>query len=75
MIESNRLPALAVGDHWLARLADHMRGELDRASQSLAGRGRQLAELYASPLPKLVREVGEMSARADGHLRTMGFHS
>jgi type I restriction enzyme M protein len=73
MVESNRLPTLAVGDHGLARLDDDVRGELDRVSQSLAGRIRQLAERYANPLPKIVREVEEMAARVDAHLARMGF--
>lgn len=69
------IKTLVVDDKWLARLADDVRGELDRVSQSLAGRIRQLAERYANPLPKLVREVETLAARVDAHLARMGFRS
>jgi type I restriction enzyme M protein len=67
------IKTLVVDDKWLARLADAMQGEVDRVSQSLAGRIRQLADRYANPMPKLVREVEEMAARVDAHLARMGF--
>jgi type I restriction enzyme M protein len=40
-----------VDDQWLATLAAAVQGELDRVSQTLIGRIRQLAERYAPPLP------------------------
>jgi type I restriction enzyme M protein len=46
---------------------------LDRVSQTLTGRIRQLAERYATPLPQLVDEVAELSAKVDEHLKKMGF--
>ena len=67
------IKTLVVDDKWLARLADDVQGELDRVSQSLAGRIRQLADRYANPLPKLVREVETLAARVDAHLARMGF--
>jgi type I restriction enzyme M protein len=52
-----------------------VQGELDRVSQALTGRIRQLAERYATPLPKLAQEVDAFAARVDAHLAKMGFHS
>ena len=46
-----------VDDKWLATLAAAVQGELDRVSQTLTGRIRQLAERYATPLPQLTDEV------------------
>jgi type I restriction enzyme M protein len=46
--------------------------ELDRVSQALTGRIRQLAERYATPLPKLAEEVESLAARVEGHLKKMG---
>ena len=43
-----------------------MQGELDRVSQTLTGRIRQLAERYATPLPQLTDEVATLAARVDG---------
>ena len=49
-----------------------MQGELDRVSQTLTGRIRQLAERYATPLPQLADEVATLAVRVDGHLKKMG---
>jgi hypothetical protein len=40
-----------VDDKWMARLSAAVQGELDRVSQTLTGRIRELAERYATPLP------------------------
>ena len=67
------IKALVVEDKWLAALQASVRGELDRVSQALTGRIRQLAERYATPLPKLADEVETLAARVDEHLKKMGF--
>ncbi len=67
------IQTLVVDDKWLATLVAATQGELDRVSETLTGRIRQLAERYATPLPQLTNEVETLTARVDGHLRTMGF--
>ena len=52
-----------------------MQGELDRVSQTLTSRIRQLAERYATPLPQLVEEVEALAAKVDEHLKKMGVKS
>jgi type I restriction enzyme M protein len=52
-----------------------VQGELDRVSQTLTGRIRQLAERYATPLPQLTDEVEKLAARVDKHLKKMGCQS
>jgi type I restriction enzyme M protein len=64
---------LVVDDKWLATLATDVQTELDRVSQALTSRIRQLAERYATPLPKLTTEVEALSATVDAHLKRMGF--
>ena len=66
-----KIQTLVVDDKWLATLAAAVQGELDRVSQTLTGRIRQLAERYASPLPQIVDEVATLSARVDAHLKRM----
>ena len=66
------IKALVVDDKWMARLSAAVQGELDRVSQTLTGRIRELAERYATPLPKLTGEVGTLAARVDEHLKKMG---
>jgi type I restriction enzyme M protein len=64
---------LVVDDKWLATLAADVQTELDRVSQALTSRIRQLAERYATPLPQLTQEVAALSAKVDQHLQRMGF--
>ena len=66
------IKTLVVDDKWMARLSAVVQSEIDRVSQTLTGRIRQLAERYATPLPKLTEEVEALSARVKDHLKTMG---
>lgn len=63
---------LVVEDKWMAALSAAVHGELERVSQRLTGRIRELAERYATPLPQLLREVEDLSKRVDAHLAKMG---
>ena len=56
----------------MATLGAAVQGELDRVSQTLTGRIRQLAERYATPLPQLTGEVAVLATRVDAHLQRMG---
>ena len=64
--------SLVVDDKWMAYLSAVVQGELDRVSQRLTGRIRELADRYASPLPRLVEDVENLSARVEAHLAKMG---
>ena len=66
------IKALVVNDKWIATLATAVQGELDRVSQTLTGRIRELTERYESPLPQIVDEVAALSAKVDEHLKKMG---
>ncbi len=67
------IKTLVVDDKWLAALASSVQGELDRVSQALTGRIKQLAERYETPIPTLTMEVEALAARVDKHLNKMGF--
>lgn len=73
-LTENEIKRLVVDDKWLAALHTAVQGELDRVSQTLTGRIRQLAERYATPLPQLTEEVETLAARVDEHLQKMGVH-
>jgi type I restriction enzyme M protein len=66
------IKTLVVDDKWMARLSAAAQSELHRVSQTLTGRIRQLAERYATPLPRLTEEVGTLTGRVEEHLRKMG---
>jgi type I restriction enzyme M protein len=69
------IKVLVVDDKWLTTIAAAVQGELDRVSQTLTGRIRQLAERYAAPLPQIVDEVAALAAKVDEHLAKMGHSS
>ena len=71
-LSEDEIKTLVVDDKWLATIAAAVQGELDRVSQTLTGRIRQLAERYATPLPKLISEVAVLAARVDEHVKKMG---
>jgi type I restriction enzyme M protein len=66
------IKAIVVDDKWLAQLAADVQNELDRVSESLTSRIRELAERYAVPLRQLVAEVDRLADRVDEHLKKMG---
>jgi type I restriction enzyme M protein len=71
-LDEDEIKTLVVDDKWLATLSTAIQGELDRVSQTLTGRIRQLAERYATPLPQLTDEVAALAAKVDGQLKKMG---
>jgi type I restriction enzyme M protein len=71
-LTEDEIKMLVVKDKWLAKLAAAVQGELDRVSQTLTGRIRELAERYATPLPQVIGEVATLAARVDEHLKKMG---
>ena len=66
------IQSLVVDDKWMAALVASVQSELDRVSQTLTGRIRELAERYAMPLPKLTSEVAALTAKVEAHLAKMG---
>jgi type I restriction enzyme M protein len=71
-LSKDEIKTLVVDDKWMGTLADVVQAELDRVSQALTTRIRQLAERYATPLPKLTEEVEALAARVNTHLKKMG---
>lgn len=72
-LTEGEVKVLVVNDKWLATLAADVQTELDRVSQSLTSRIRQLADRYTMPLPQLTSEVAVLSSKVDEHLLRMGF--
>ena len=66
------IKTLVVNDGWMAYLSAAVQSEIDRVSQTLTGRIHQLAERYATPLPKLTQEAEALAERVEEHLRKMG---
>lgn len=66
------IKALVVDDKWLPAIWAGIESEVQRLTQQLAGRVRELEERYTRPLPDLERNVEMLSARVEAHLKQMG---
>jgi type I restriction enzyme M protein len=64
---------LVVNDKWLATLDTAVHGEMDRVSQALTARVKELAERYEAPLPELAKRVTDLEAKVNAHLVKMGY--
>jgi len=62
-----------VDDKWLSSLDKAIHGEMDRISQSLTQRVKELAERYETPMPQMTARVAELEAKVNRHLERMGF--
>lgn len=71
-LTEDEIKTLVVDDKWLATLSAALQSELDRVSQTLTGRVRELADRYSSPLPQIAEEVATLSSRVEAHLKKMG---
>ncbi|HKZ01649.1 MAG TPA: hypothetical protein VJ180_05385, partial [Pyrinomonadaceae bacterium] len=72
-LTSAEVKTLVVDDKWLAALDKDIHGEMDRISQALTQRVKELAERYEVPLPQMVGRVAELEAKVNRHLERMGF--
>ena len=70
-LSEDEVKTLVIDTKWIKALSVSIQGELDRVSQTLTGRIRQLAERYAEPLPFLEKELAQLSAVVNGHLKRM----
>jgi type I restriction enzyme M protein len=66
------IKTLVIDDKWGATLEGRIIGEIERVTQQLASRIKELDERYAEPLPQLIDEVEALSSRVDEHLKRMG---
>ena len=67
------IKTLVVDDKWLAVLDAVIHGEMERVSQSLTQRVKELAERYETPLPQMNSRTAELEQRVNAHLARMGF--
>jgi type I restriction enzyme M protein len=61
---------LVIEAKWMQRIEAAVGSEMDRISQRLTQRIRELAERYATPLPRLLEEVEVLEEKVNAHLWT-----
>ena len=73
ILTEEEIKVLVVDDKWLTTLRNSVREEMERISQKLAGRIKELAERYETPLPDLNKKVQALGVTVEEHLKNMGF--
>lgn len=68
----DEIKTLIVDDKWLATLQANIIAEIERVTQQMANRVKQLEERYSTPLPTLSKSVDDLSDKVSGHLKAMG---
>lgn len=68
-----QIQQLVVDDKWLATIEKDIHSEMDRISQRLTKRVKELAERYEVPLPQQTQKVDELEEAVNQHLKKMGF--
>lgn len=71
-LSEDEVKSLLVNDKWLAYLQAGIQTEVERITQQLAARLKELEERYAEPLPQLTTSVAELENRVAQHLKAMG---
>ncbi len=70
----DEIKILVVERKWMDELETRIISEVDRTSQTLAGRIKELAERYNETLPEIETETKALAAKVDDHLAQMGFN-
>lgn len=68
----DEIKTLIVDDKWLATLQSNIEAEIERVTQQLANRVKELEERYSEPLPDISKSVENLSEKVAGHLKAMG---
>ena len=72
-LTEDEVKIMVVDDKWLAAISGDVNTEVERISQRLTQRIKELAERYATPMPAMNAQVDELEMKVNGHLEKMGF--
>jgi type I restriction enzyme M protein len=72
-LTEDEVKIMVVGDKWLAAISGDVNTEVERISQRLTQRIKELSERYATPMPELNTNVDALEMKVNGHLEKMGF--
>lgn len=64
---------LVVDGKWMKAIQIAIKGEMERISQRLTQRLKELLDRYETPMPELDKQVKELEEKVNAHLAKMGF--
>jgi type I restriction enzyme M protein len=72
-LTDDEIKTLVVDDKWIRTLETGVQTEMQRISQRLTQRIKDLADRYETPMPALQMKVDELEEKVKEHLSKMGF--
>ncbi len=72
-LTETEIKQLVVDDKWMATIERSVSTEMERISQRLTQRIKELAERYETPLPLQTKELKLLEDKVNKHLEIMGF--
>ena len=72
-LTEKQIKQLVVNDKWVASIDSDIHTEMDRISQRLTKRIKELAERYETPLPQQIKNVTKLEKAVNAHLKKMGY--
>jgi type I restriction enzyme M protein len=69
----DEIKAIVVDDKWMATMQGHVHADMQRISQRLSQRIKELAERYENTLPQLSVDVAALEIQVGIHLGQMGY--
>lgn len=73
VLTNEEIISLVVDDKWIPVFDNAIRTEMQRISQRLTQRIKELAERYETPLPEMEHELSILESKVKNHLKKMGF--
>jgi len=67
------IKTIVVLHKWMYSLETAISTEMDKVSQTLTGRIKELAQRYQTPLPEIEKQAEFLEEKVKNHLREMGF--
>ena len=71
-LTDNDIKTLLVHDKWKTSLSDALETEIERVTQRLSSRVKDLEERYSTTLPALTQSVADLEAKVAVHFKSMG---
>ena len=72
-LTETEVKSIVIDDKWLPAIEITVKTEMNRISQQLAGRIKELVDRYEMPLPAIDKQVKELEEKVNDHLTKMGF--
>lgn len=72
-LSEDEIKTLVVDDKWMAMIREKIHGEMNRISQALTTRVKELVERYETPLPMQTKTAVNLEEKVITHLKRMGF--